>query len=145
MNILDIIEKKRDKKQLTKKEIEYFVEGYNKGEITDYQVAALIMAIFIQGMTNEETANLAIAMAKSGEILDLSNLNKVIVDKHSTGGVGDKVSLIVLPLVASCGVPVAKMSGRGLGFTGGTVDKLESIPGYKTNIEVKDFIENVKK
>ncbi len=145
MNILDIIEKKRDKKQLTKKEIEYFVEGYNKGEITDYQAAALIMAIFIQGMTNEETANLAIAMAKSGEILDLSNLNKVIVDKHSTGGVGDKVSLIVLPLVASCGVPVAKMSGRGLGFTGGTVDKLESIPGYKTNIEVKDFIENVKK
>ena len=145
MNILDIIEKKRDKKQLTKEEIEYFVEGYNKGEITDYQAAALIMAIFIQGMTNEETANLAIAMAKSGEILDLSNLNKVIVDKHSTGGVGDKVSLIVLPLVASCGVPVAKMSGRGLGFTGGTVDKLESIPGYKTNIEVKDFIENVKK
>lgn len=145
MNILDIIEKKRDKKQLTKKEIEYFVEGYNKGEITDYQAAALIMSIFIQGMTNEETANLAIAMAKSGEILDLSNLNKVIVDKHSTGGVGDKVSLIVLPLVASCGVPVAKMSGRGLGFTGGTVDKLESIPGYKTNIEVKDFIENVKK
>ena len=128
MNILDIIEKKRDKKQLTKKEIEYFVEGYNKGEITDYQAAALIMSIFIQGMTNEETANLAIAMAKSGEILDLSNLNKVIVDKHSTGGVGDKVSLIVLPLVASCGVPVAKMSGRGLGFTGGTVDKLESIP-----------------
>ena len=102
MNILDIIEKKRDKKQLTKEEIEYFVEGYNKGEITDYQAAALIMAIFIQGMTNEETANLAIAMAKSGEILDLSNLNKVIVDKHSTGGVGDKVSLIVLPLVASC-------------------------------------------
>ena len=145
MNILDIIEKKRDKKQLTKKEIEYFVEGYNKGEITDYQAAALIMSIFIQGMTNEETANLAIAMAKSGEILNLSNLNKVIVDKHSTGGVGDKVSLIVLPLVASCGVPVAKMSGRGLGFTGGTVDKLESIPGYKTNIEVKDFIENVKK
>ena len=112
MNILDIIEKKRDKKQLTKKEIEYFVEGYNKGEITDYQAAALIMAIFIQGMTNEETANLAIAMAKSGEILDLSNLNKVIVDKHSTGGVGDKVSLILLPLVASarstCGKNVRK-------------------------------------
>lgn len=131
MTILDIIEKKRNKKQLTKEEIEYFVEEYTNGTITDYQASALIMAIFIQGMNEEETTNLAIAMANSGEILDLSKINKTIVDKHSTGGVGDKVSLILLPLVASCGVPVAKMSGRGLGFTGGTVDKLESIPGYK--------------
>ncbi len=145
MTILDIIEKKRDKKELTKEEIEFFVNGYTKGEITDYQAAALIMAIYIQGMTDEETTNLTIAMAHSGEILDLSKLNKIIVDKHSTGGVGDKVSLILLPLVASCGVAVAKMSGRGLGFTGGTVDKLESIPGYKTDIDIHKFVENVEK
>ena len=145
MTILDIIEKKRDKKEITKEEIEFFVDGYTKGEITDYQAAALVMAIFIQGMTDEETANLTIAMAHSGKILDLSKLNNIIVDKHSTGGVGDKVSLILLPLVASCGVTVAKMSGRGLGFTGGTVDKLESIPGYKTNIDINKFVENVEK
>ena len=145
MTILDIIEKKRDKKELTKEEIEFFVDGYTKGEITDYQAAALVMAIFIQGMTDEETTNLTIAMAHSGEILDLSKLNKIIVDKHSTGGVGDKVSLILLPLVASLGVAVAKMSGRGLGFTGGTVDKLESIPGYKTDIDINKFVENVEK
>ncbi len=145
MTILDIIEKKRDKKELTKEEIEFFVTGYTKGEITDYQAAALIMAIYIQGMTDEETTNLTIAMAHSGEILDLSKLNKIIVDKHSTGGVGDKVSLILLPLVASCGVDVAKMSGRGLGFTGGTVDKLESIPGYITDIDIHKFVENVEK
>ena len=145
MTILDIIEKKRDKKELTKEEIEFFVDGYTKGEITDYQAAALVMAIFIQGMIDEETTNLTIAMAHSGEILDLSKLNKIIVDKHSTGGVGDKVSLILLPLVASLGVTVAKMSGRGLGFTGGTVDKLESIPGYKTDIDINKFVENVEK
>ena len=145
MTILDIIEKKRDKKELTKEEIEFFVTGYTKGEITDYQAAALIMAIYIQGMTDEETTNLTIAMAHSGEMLDLSKLNKIIVDKHSTGGVGDKVSLILLPLVASCGVDVAKMSGRGLGFTGGTVDKLESIPGYITDIDIHKFVENVEK
>ena len=145
MTILDIIEKKRDKKELTKEEIEFFVTGYTKGEITDYQAAALIMAIYIQGMTDEETTNLTIAMAHSGEILELSKLNKIIVDKHSTGGVGDKVSLILLPLVASCGVAVAKMSGRGLGFTGGTVDKLEAIPGYRTDIDIHKFVENVEK
>ena len=144
MTILDIIEKKRDKKELSKEEIEFFVNGYTKGEITDYQAAALVMAIFIQGMTDKETANLTIAMANSGEVLDLSKLNKIIVDKHSTGGVGDKISLILLPLVASCGVAVAKMSGRGLGFTGGTVDKLESIPGYRTDITINKFIENVE-
>ena len=143
MRIIDIIEKKRDKKELTKEEIEYFVNGYTNGNIQDYQAAALIMAIFLNGMTKEETTYLTIAMANSGDILDLSSLNKIIVDKHSTGGVGDKVSLILLPLVASLGVPVAKMSGRGLGFTGGTVDKLESIPGYRTSIGIDEFISNV--
>lgn len=145
MTILDIIEKKRDKKELSKEEIDFFVNGYTKGEITDYQAAALVMAIYIQGMTDEETTNLSLAMAHSGEILNLSKLGKVIVDKHSTGGVGDKVSLILLPLVASLGVTVAKMSGRGLGFTGGTVDKLESIPGYKTELTIHKFVENVEK
>ncbi len=144
MNILEIIEEKRNKKQLTKEEIEYFVSEYTNGNIADYQAAALVMAIFIQGMTTEETTNLALAMANSGEILDLSKLNKTIVDKHSTGGVGDKVSLILLPLVASCGVSVAKMSGRGLGFTGGTVDKLESIPGYITQVDINKFVQNVE-
>lgn len=145
MNILEIIEKKRENQELTKEEIEYFVNGYTEENITDYQAAALVMAIFINGMTKQETTNLSLAMAHSGEILDLLKLNKIIVDKHSTGGVGDKVSLVLLPLVASCGVAVAKMSGRGLGFTGGTVDKLESIPGYKTAIDVNKFVENVDK
>ena len=145
MNILEIIEKKRDKKELTKQEIEFFIKGYIKEEITDYQASALIMAIFINGMTKEETTNLSLSMANSGEILDLSKLNKTIVDKHSTGGVGDKVSICLLPLVASLGVPVAKMSGRGLGFTGGTVDKMQSIPGYQTEININTFLENVEK
>ena len=145
MNILEIIEKKRDKKELSKEEIEYFIEGYTHDKIADYQAAAFIMAIYLNGMTKQETTDLTIAMANSGEKLDLSSLNEVIVDKHSTGGVGDKVSLILLPLVASLGVPVAKMSGRGLGFTGGTVDKLESIPGYQTGIDIHSFVENVKK
>ena len=144
MNILEIIEKKREKKELTKEEIEYFINGYVKEEIADYQIAALVMAIFLNGMTKQETTNLTIAMANSGEILNLSKLNKIIVDKHSTGGVGDKVSICLLPLVASIGVPVAKMSGRGLGFTGGTVDKMQSIPGYKTDIDINSFIQNVE-
>lgn len=144
MNILEIIEKKRDKKELTKEEIQFFIDKYVKEEITDYQAAALIMAIYINGMTKKETAELTLAMANSGEILDLTKLNKIIVDKHSTGGVGDKVSICLLPLVASLGVPVAKMSGRGLGFTGGTVDKLESIPGYKTGIDINNFVKNVE-
>lgn len=144
MRIIDIIEKKRDKKELTKQEIEYFVTEYTKGSVQDYQASALVMAIFLNGMTDQETTNLTLAMAHSGEILDLSTLNEIIVDKHSTGGVGDKVSIVLLPLVSSLGVPVAKMSGRGLGFTGGTVDKLESIPNYKTEIEMEQFIENVK-
>ena len=145
MNILEIIEKKRDKKELSKEEIEYFIEGYTHDKIADYQASALIMAIYLNGMTKQETTDMTIAMTNSGEQLDLSKLNEIIVDKHSTGGVGDKVSLILLPLVASLGVPVAKMSGRGLGFTGGTVDKLESIPGYQTGIDIHNFVENVEK
>lgn len=144
MNILEIIEKKRDKKELTKEEIEYFIKGYTIGEIADYQMASLVMAIFLNGMTKQETTDLTLAMADSGEKLELSSLEKIIVDKHSTGGVGDKVSLILLPLVASLGVPVAKMSGRGLGFTGGTVDKLEAIPGYQTGLSIHNFIQNVE-
>ncbi len=144
MNVLEIIAKKRDSKTLTKEEIEYFVNGYTNNKITDYQAAAFVMAVFINGMTKQETTDLTLAMAHSGEILDLSTLNEIIVDKHSTGGVGDKISLILLPIVSSLGVPVAKMSGRGLGFTGGTIDKLESIPGYKTELEMNQFVENVK-
>lgn len=144
MNIQEIIAKKRDKQILSKEEIQYFIENYTNGNIADYQASALIMAIYINGMNEEEITNLTLAMANSGEILDLSELGTV-VDKHSTGGVGDKVTLILAPTIASLGVPVAKMSGRGLGYTGGTIDKLESIPGYRTNIDEKEFIQNVKK
>ncbi len=144
MSILDIIEKKRDNKELSKEEIEYFVKTYTNNEIMDYQAAALLMAIFINGMTHQETTYLTLAMAHSGEMLDLSTLNKIIVDKHSTGGVGDKVSIVLLPLVSSLGVPIAKMSGRSLGFTGGTADKLESIPGYKTDIGIEQFKKNIE-
>ena len=144
MNILDIIAKKRDKKELNKAEIEYFINGYTNGNITDYQAAALIMAIYINGMTKQEITNLTIAMAYSGDVLDLSSISNNIVDKHSTGGVGDKVTIILMPIIASLGIPVAKMSGRGLGFTGGTVDKLSSIPGYQTGIDIDEFIKNVK-
>ena len=145
MNILDIIAKKRDKQELNKEEIEYFVKGYTKGDIKDYQAAALVMAIFINGMNDREITDLTLAMAHSGDVLDLSRFGTNVVDKHSTGGVGDKVSIILLPLIASMGIPVAKMSGRGLGFTGGTVDKMESIPGYRTNIEIEEFMQNVEK
>ena len=145
MNILEIISKKRDAKELTKEEIEYFIKEYTNGNIQDYQASALIMAIYINGMNDREITDLALAMAYSGEVLDLSRFGNAIVDKHSTGGVGDKVSIILLPTIAAMGVPVAKMSGRGLGFTGGTVDKLESIPGYKTNISIQEFMQNVEK
>ena len=144
MNIQEIIARKRDRKELRKEEIEFFIEEYTKGNIADYQASALIMAIYINGMSEEETTNLALAMANSGDILDLSDLGNV-VDKHSTGGVGDKVTLILAPIIASIGVPIAKMSGRGLGYTGGTIDKLESIPGYNVNISEEKFKENVKK
>lgn len=145
MNIKEIIAKKRDNKALNKEEIEYFIKNYTNGDITDYQCSALIMAIYINGMNFEEITNLTIAMANSGDILDLSSINKVIVDKHSTGGVGDKITLILAPIIASLGIPFAKMSGRGLGITGGTVDKLKSIPGYETEIDIKRYIEEVKK
>lgn len=144
MNVQDIIAKKRDKLELSKEEIEYFIENYTNGNITDYQAAALIMSIYINGMNEREIKDLTISMANSGDILDLSDLGTV-VDKHSTGGVGDKVTLILAPIISSLGIPVAKMSGRGLGYTGGTIDKLESIPGYKTNISIDEFKENVKK
>lgn len=144
MNILDIIGKKRDNLELTKDEIRYFIENYTNGNITDYQAAALVMAIYINGMNDDEIAELTLAMADSGDVLDLSELGNV-VDKHSTGGVGDKVTLILMPLIASLGIPVAKMSGRGLGITGGTIDKLESIPGYNTSIDIDTFMSNVKR
>lgn len=143
MNILEIIAKKRDKKELSKEDIEYFVKEYTDGNVTDYQAAALVMAIYINGMKIEEITNLTLAMASSGDVLDLSELGSVI-DKHSTGGVGDKITLILMPIMAALGVPVAKMSGRGLGFTGGTADKLEAIPGYKTNLSEEEFRNNVK-
>jgi pyrimidine-nucleoside phosphorylase len=145
MNIQEIIAKKRDKGELTREEIHYFITEYVAENITDYQAAALVMAIYLNGMTKEETTNLTLEMANSGEILDLSVFGKTVVDKHSTGGVGDKITIVLMPIIASLGIPVAKMSGRGLGFTGGTIDKLESIPGYNTNIEVGKFIENVQK
>ena len=143
MNIQEIISKKRDKQELSKEEIEYFVTNYTNGTIPDYQAAALTMAIYINGMNDKETTNLTLAMAHSGEVLDLSEFGTV-VDKHSTGGIGDKVTLILVPIIASLDIPVAKMSGRGLGYTGGTIDKLESIPGYQTNISIEKFKANVK-
>ena len=143
MDILEIIAKKRDKQKLSKQEIEYFVENYTNGNIADYQASALAMAIYLNGMDEEETTDLTLAMAHSGDILDLSELGTV-VDKHSTGGIGDKVTLILAPIIASLGIPVAKMSGRGLGYTGGTIDKLEAIPGYNTSLTIDQFIKNVK-
>lgn len=143
MNILEIIAKKRDNKELSKEEIEFFIKEYTKGNIADYQASALVMAIYINGMSIEETTNLTLAMANSGDVLDLSEFGTV-VDKHSSGGVGDKITLILMPIMAALGVPVAKMSGRGLGFTGGTADKLEAIPGYRTNLSEEEFKKNVK-
>ncbi len=143
MNIQEIIAKKRDKQELSKEEINYFVTEYTKGNIADYQAAALIMAIYINGMNETETTDLTIAMANSGDKLDLSDIGTV-VDKHSTGGVGDKVTLILMPIIATLEIPVAKMSGRGLGYTGGTADKLEAIPGYKVDLSIEEFKKNVK-
>ena len=145
MNIQEVITKKRDGKELSKEDIKYFVSQYTNGNITDYQAAALVMAIYINGMNNEEITNLTLEMANSGDILDLSEISQNVVDKHSTGGVGDKITLVLMPIIASLGIPVAKMSGRGLGFTGGTIDKLESIPGYNTELDIKSFIDTVKK
>ena len=143
MNIVDIITKKRDGGKLSKEEIEYFIKGYTDGSIPDYQASALLMAIFFQKMDKEETFQLTDAMRRSGDIIDLSAIGGIKVDKHSTGGVGDKTTLVVAPLAAACGVPIAKMSGRGLGFTGGTVDKMESIPGFRTAMESEEFMKQV--
>ncbi|QEY35882.1 pyrimidine-nucleoside phosphorylase [Caproiciproducens galactitolivorans] len=141
----DIIAKKRDGGELSDEEIQFFINGYVSGEIPDYQVSSLLMAIYFQGMTDRETASLTMCMAKSGEMVDLSSIDGIKVDKHSTGGVGDKTTLIISPIVASLGVRVAKMSGRGLGHTGGTVDKMESIPGMQTSIDREKFFDIVRK
>lgn len=140
MRMVDLIEKKRDGNELSKEEIEYIVTNYTNGKIPDYQVSALLMAIFYQDMTNEEITNLTLAIANSDDVIDLSSLEGIKVDKHSTGGVGDTTTLILAPLVASVGVTVAKMSGRGLGYTGGTLDKLEAIPGFQIELSDEEFV-----
>lgn len=145
MRVYDIIMKKRNGEALSKEEIDYIVSEYTNGTIPDYQISALMMAIFFQKMNDEETLNLTMAMAHSGDMLDLSAINGIKVDKHSTGGVGDKTSLVLEPMVAALGVKVAKMSGRGLGHTGGTIDKLESFPGFSTELPDQKFIDNVNR
>ena len=145
MRAVDIIIKKRDKEELTGEEIKFFIDGFTHGEISDYQVSAWAMAILLNGMTPRETTDLTMAIAHSGEILDLSGIVKIALDKHSSGGVGDKTSLVVLPIVAACGLPVGKMSGRGLGFSGGTLDKLESIPGYRVDLSTDEFKQQLKR
>lgn len=145
MRAVEIIEKKRDGYELSPEEIRFFVEGFTRGEIPDYQAAAFLMAVYFRGMTPRETADLTLAMAYSGRVLDLHDIAPVVVDKHSTGGVGDKVSLVVVPLVAAAGLPVGKMSGRGLSFTGGTIDKLESIRGFRVELTVEEFREQLRR
>lgn len=144
MNIGEIIKAKRDMKELSTEQIDFFIKEYSNGNIPDYQASSLLMAIYLNGMSEKEILDLTMAMAKSGDMLDLSEIKGIKVDKHSTGGIGDKVTMIVMPLVAACGVPVAKMSGRGLGYTQGTIDKLDSIPGFRTNLTLDEFITNVK-
>jgi len=145
MRAVDIIARKRDGLALTTEEMNYFVQGITTGQIPDYQVAAWAMAVLLKGMTWHETVDLTMAMARSGETLDLSEVAPVVVDKHSTGGVGDKTTLVVAPMVSAAGLPVAKMSGRGLGFTGGTLDKLEAIPGFEVSLGVERFLATVRK
>lgn len=143
MRAVDIIMKKRDNLELSKEEIDFLIDGYTKGNIEDYQMSAFTMAVYFNGMTDLESTYLALAMLNSGDVLDLSKIEGIKVDKHSTGGVGDKTSLVVAPVVASLGIKFAKMSGRGLGHTGGTLDKLESIPGYNISLKEEEFIEQV--
>ncbi|MCD8789768.1 MULTISPECIES: pyrimidine-nucleoside phosphorylase [Mammaliicoccus] len=145
MRMVDVIAKKRDGKELTKEEIEFFVKGYTTGDIPDYQASSLAMAIYFQDMTDEERANLTMAMVESGDQIDLSEIEGIKVDKHSTGGVGDTTTLVLAPLVAALDVPVAKMSGRGLGHTGGTIDKLEAVEGFHVEISEQEFIDLVNK
>ncbi len=144
MKAVDIIIKKRDRQALSKEEIDFFVAGFTRGEIPDYQVSAWAMAVLLNGMNDQETTDLTLAMAHSGEVLNLSQVLDIVVDKHSTGGVGDKTTLVVEPLVAACGLPVGKMSGRGLGFSGGTLDKVEAIPGFRTDLSTEEFIEQLR-
>lgn len=144
MQIADIIRKKKQGQALSKEEIYFFVNGYTQGNIPDYQISALLMAIWFNGMTKEETSHLTMSFVDSGDTIDLSDIPGIKVDKHSTGGVGDKISLIVLPVVSALGIPVAKLSGKGLGHTGGTLDKLEAIPGFSSEIKLEDFIRFVK-
>ncbi|GIV64960.1 MAG: pyrimidine-nucleoside phosphorylase [Bellilinea sp.] len=144
MKAVDIIIKKRDRKVLSREEIEFFVQGFTRGEIPDCQVAAWAMAVMLNGMTEQETTDLTLAMAYSGEVLDLTGVVPIAVDKHSTGGVGDKTTLVVEPVVAACGLPVGKMSGRGLGFSGGTLDKIESIRGFRTDLSKEEFIHHLR-
>jgi pyrimidine-nucleoside phosphorylase len=144
MRPVDIIIKKRDKKALTREEIRFFVRGISTGRIPDYQVSAWAMAVLLNGMTPRETTDLTLAMAQSGEVLDMYDVVDIAVDKHSTGGVGDKTTISVLPIVVACGLPVGKMSGRGLGFSGGTLDKMESIPGYRCDLTTEEFVEQLK-
>ncbi len=144
MRAVDIIVKKRDGFALSKEEIEFFINGYTQGDIPDYQASAWAMAVLLEGMTAEETTNLTLAMAATGDVLDLSSVVDIAVDKHSSGGVGDKTSISVVPMVRACGLPVGKMSGRGLGFSGGTLDKLESIPGFRTNLSKDEFLAQLK-
>ena len=143
MRMVDLIEKKRDGFQLSKEEIDFIISGYTNGSIPDYQMSAFAMAVFFKGMNDTESTDLAIAMLNSGDAMDLSVINGIKVDKHSTGGVGDKVSLVLAPMVASLGVKFAKMSGRGLGHTGGTLDKLESIPGFDISLSYDEFVQQV--
>lgn len=144
MRAVDIIIKKRDQGELTREEIEFFINGFTSGDIPDYQASAFAMAVVLNGMTPRETTDLTLAMAHSGQMLDLSDVVDLAVDKHSSGGVGDKTTLTVLPIVAACGLPVGKMSGRGLGFSGGTLDKLESIPGYRVDLTTEEFKRQLK-
>ncbi len=145
MSIVDIILKKRNGKVLSKEEIDFFIQGYTEGTIPDYQASSLLMAMYFQKMSKEETAYLTEAMMNSGQLVNLAGIEGIKVDKHSTGGVGDKTTIALGAMVAACGVPVAKMSGRGLGHTGGTIDKLESIPGFSVELSIDQFIENVNK
>jgi pyrimidine-nucleoside phosphorylase len=144
MKAVDIIIKKRDKQELSQEEINFFINGFTSGDIPDYQAASWAMAVLLNGMTDQETTNLTLAMAHSGDVLDLSEVVEICLDKHSTGGVGDKTTLVVEPLVAACGLPFGKMSGRGLGFSGGTLDKMESIPGYRVDLSREEFIQQLK-